>query len=102
MFYKIGTPKNFAKFTGKHWCWSLFSIKLKAFMPGVRNFFEDLFNRTRLGDCSWKVFYKKVFLIFFLQISHDSSTCVKSFCKKVASSGSATLLIKDSDTNIFQ
>ena len=24
MFFKIGVPKNFANFTGKHQCWSLF------------------------------------------------------------------------------
>ena len=32
---KTDVPKNFAKFTGKRRCWSLFSIKLQAFMPGV-------------------------------------------------------------------
>ena len=28
MFFKIGVLKNFAIFTGKHLCWSLFLIKL--------------------------------------------------------------------------
>ena len=28
MFLKIGVLKNFANFTGKHLCWSLFLIKL--------------------------------------------------------------------------
>ena len=28
MFFKIGVLKNFAKFTGKHLCWSWFLIKL--------------------------------------------------------------------------
>ena len=27
LFYKIGAPKNFAKFTGKHLCQSLFLIE---------------------------------------------------------------------------
>ena len=31
MFFKILTFKNFAIFTGKHLCWSLFLIKLQAF-----------------------------------------------------------------------
>ena len=30
MFYKKAVLKNFSIFTGKHLCWSLFSIKLQA------------------------------------------------------------------------
>ena len=30
MFFKIGVLKNFAIFTGKHLCWSLFLIQLQA------------------------------------------------------------------------
>ena len=30
MFFKVGSLKNFAIFTGKHLCWSLFLIKLQA------------------------------------------------------------------------
>ena len=30
MFFKIGVPKNFANFTGKHLPWSFFLIKLQA------------------------------------------------------------------------
>ena len=30
MCCKVGGLKNFANFTGKHLCWSLFSIKLQA------------------------------------------------------------------------
>ena len=33
MFFRVGVYKNFANFTGKHLCWSLFLIKLQAFMP---------------------------------------------------------------------
>ena len=29
MFFKLGVLKNFANFTGKHLCWSLFLIKLQ-------------------------------------------------------------------------
>ena len=35
MFFKIVVFKNFANFTGKHLCWSLFSIKLQAFRPAA-------------------------------------------------------------------
>ena len=28
MLFKIGAPKNFANFTGKHLCWSLFLKKV--------------------------------------------------------------------------
>ena len=31
ILFKISVLKNFATFTGKHHCWSLFLIKLKAF-----------------------------------------------------------------------
>ena len=31
MFFKIGALKNFAIFTGKCLCWSLFLIKLQAY-----------------------------------------------------------------------
>ena len=31
IFFKIGVLKNFAMFTGKHLCWSLFSLKLQVF-----------------------------------------------------------------------
>ena len=30
IFFKMGFLKNFANFTGKHLCWSLFLIKLQA------------------------------------------------------------------------
>ena len=33
MFFKIGVLKNFANFTGKHLCCSLFLITLKAWRP---------------------------------------------------------------------
>ena len=36
MFFKIDALKNFANFTGKHLCWSLFLIKLQPLWP-VKN-----------------------------------------------------------------
>ena len=35
MFHKIGIPKNFANFTGKHLCWSFFLIKLLTLRPAT-------------------------------------------------------------------
>ena len=35
MFFKIGVLKNFANFTGKHLCWSLFLIKLQGWRPST-------------------------------------------------------------------
>ena len=35
MFFRIGILKNFAMFTGKHFRWSLFLIKLQAFRPST-------------------------------------------------------------------
>ena len=35
LFFKIGVPKNFANFTGKHPCWSLFLIELQTFKPTI-------------------------------------------------------------------
>ena len=32
---KIGVRKNFANFTGKHLCWSLFLINLQALRPAA-------------------------------------------------------------------
>ena len=38
MFYKITAPKNFANFTGRHLCWSLFLIRLQALCNRTKNF----------------------------------------------------------------
>ena len=35
MFFKIEVLKNFANFTGKHLCWSLFLIKFQALSPAT-------------------------------------------------------------------
>ena len=56
MFFKIGVLKKFAIFTGKRQCWSLFLIKLQAFMKkrrqhrcfpvNIANFLKAVFYRT--------------------------------------------------------
>ena len=53
MFFKIGALKNFAVFTGKHLCWSLFLMKLQAFRGisvNIAKFLRraSLFHRTPL------------------------------------------------------
>ena len=63
---KKGVLQNFANFTGKQLCWSLFSIKLQAlglvtllkrdfstgiFLWNLRNFKEHRFWRTFSDDC---------------------------------------------------
>ena len=44
MLFKIGVLKNFAIFTGKHPCWSLFKIKLQAWKPFLpkHHLFQEL------------------------------------------------------------
>ena len=45
-FYKKGVVKNFAIFTEKHLCWSLFLIKLQAYRPATllkRDYNEEVF-----------------------------------------------------------
>ena len=37
VFCKKGLLKNLTKFTGKHFCWSIFLIKLQAFKLNVNN-----------------------------------------------------------------
>ena len=59
-------PKNFASFTGKYLCWSLFFTKLQAFRPAtlskrdsykgvflsnLRNFSEYLFWKASMSNC---------------------------------------------------
>ena len=46
---KKGVRRNFAKFTGKHLCQSLFFDKVQV--PAT--LYEHISYRTRLGDCFW-------------------------------------------------
>ena len=56
-----GILRNLAQFTGKHLCQSVFLNKVAGWDSGtgvflwiLRNFSENLFYRTPLGDCFWK------------------------------------------------
>ena len=65
-FKRIGALKNFLDFSGKHFCWSLFLIKLQLFKPvyllkrdsntsvflwTLQNFEGHLLWRTYANDC---------------------------------------------------
>ena len=66
VFVKIGVPRNFTIFIGKHLCWSLLLIKLQSIKPAtlrkwecntgvfqwnLQNFREYLLWRTSANDC---------------------------------------------------
>ena len=48
LFFKTGAIRNLAIFTGKHLCWSLFLIKLKALWPAT--LFQLYLKRDFTGD----------------------------------------------------
>ena len=56
MFCKKGVPENFAKFTGKHLCHSLFLNKVAGIvrLTGVKNFYNFTHKRTqRVNIHTW-------------------------------------------------
>ena len=55
MFLKIGVLKNFANFTGKHLCWSLFLIETptQVFSCKICEIFKNFFLQNTSG-CFWK------------------------------------------------
>ena len=57
-FYKKVVLKNFAIFTVKHLCWSLFLIKLQGSI--LKNICERLLLQMHMNDCSWWVGYMTV------------------------------------------
>ena len=79
MYFRIGTLKDFAMFTGKHPCWSLFLINMQAWMPAtllkrdsnidvflwnLRNFSEHLFLQNTSAGCVWKYLMNSLFIAF--------------------------------------
>ena len=52
VFYKKGVLRNFAKFTGKYLCHSLFFNKVTDLRPATSSK-KRLWHRTPLGDCFW-------------------------------------------------
>ena len=78
MFFKIDVLTNFAVFTGKHLCWSLFQIKLQAFecFPvNIAKFLRAAFLQNTSGGyffrCSvlYYIFQKTLLIILQLQIA---------------------------------
>ena len=60
VFYEKGVLKNFAKFTTKHLCWSLFFIKTTGVMPGTISKKEA---PTHVFSCEFYEFIKNTFFI---------------------------------------
>ena len=63
MFFKIGVLKNFAIFTGKHLCWSLFN---KVAGWEACNFFEKE-TPTHVSSCEYCKVFKNSFFTEHLQ-----------------------------------
>ena len=59
MFFKIGSIKNFAIFTGKHLCWGLFLIKLQVWRSAT---FLKIDSDTG-ASCGYYKIFKNSFLI---------------------------------------
>ena len=73
LFYKKGVLRNFARFTGKHLCWSLFFNKVAGLKPptllkkrlwhrcfpvNFAKFLRTPLYRTPLDDCFWSMLTK--------------------------------------------
>ena len=86
-FYKLGALKNFAKFTGKHLCRSLFLIRVPAKRPATllilrlwhRCFsanFEELLRKTILQDICERLLLK----MEASSVATRSEACKRNFC----------------------
>ena len=58
-FLKISVLKNFANFTGKHLCWSLFLIKRQLFSCEICEIFKNIFFFQNTSGCFGKLKYRK-------------------------------------------
>ena len=77
VFFRIGVLKNFAIFTGRHLCWSLFLMKSQAFRPA------SLLNRDfNIGVFLWILPEQCVFYEMKL-FSHLASAKVNSDIKLI-------------------
>ena len=99
-FLKIGVLKNFAIFTGKHACWSLFLIKLKTFSVAT------LFKRdSNKDDFLWilRYFYERPFYRTPLVAASDySNTKKESRRVAVAQQRLWTWTLKNLDPEILK
>ena len=79
MCFRIGVLKNFAMFTGKHLCWSLFfnnyaglkacnfikkRFQHKFFPMNFAKFLRTLFLQNTSGGCFWKYLTNSPFIVF--------------------------------------
>ena len=78
MFFKIEVLEDFAIFTGKYFCWSLFLIKLQAF----RNVTSLKRNSNTVFFCEYCEVFENYFFIEHLPwlllkaaMSHDQEIC---------------------------
>ena len=64
MFFKIVVLKNFASFTGRHLCWSLFLIKLQAWRPATLLKRDSNTTTFFTGHLWWLLLYEKQSTLF--------------------------------------
>ena len=87
VFYKLGALKNFAKFMGKHQCWSLFLIRIPAKRPATllilrlwhRCFsanFEEFLRKTISQDICERLLLK----MEASSVATRSEACKRNFC----------------------
>ena len=70
--------KNFAIFTGKHLCWSLFLIKLQAFRPTLKNICEQLLLKKEVLEVTGKMLKQKTKKLKSLLNTHDFEGLTRS------------------------
>ena len=85
MFFKMGVLKNFADFTGKHFCWSLFLIKV--FPVNLAKFFKKNFLTPPMAPSSHTPDNQKSIKAVFTYKTYSSSVChCQQVCTKLTSS----------------
>ena len=72
VFCKKGILKNFANFTGKHLCWSLFLIKLQAWRLAV----STLSTLTDVFPCKWCKTFKNTYFEEYLRLLLTDTNCI--------------------------
>ena len=115
MFLNIGVLKNFAIFTRKHLCWSLFLIQLQSTSPAtilkrnssigiflwtLPNFQEHLFWKTSANGCFWnlmKALFDHEILSFWTCYEEHMcillSDCINTFVIRLKNRASMKLII---------
>ena len=81
MFFKIGSIKNFAIFTGKHLCWGLFLIKLQVLPVDIAKFLRIAFLCNTSGGCFWQSYHGTVKSAGVPVLWFRASTCFRFWSK---------------------